>query len=143
MAHPWLVGGHLPHRMATAVVSVHHAFRHFSDDGRAAHPHSSLGVASGHLRAHSSCVTIRFLRLRQFECRPSWCKPHPELMLEPAPEHIFVHQDLAPRNMILDDAGKLWVVDWGHAGFYPAYMEYMGLETTSMPWINAPTWAAW
>ena len=77
------------------------------------------------------------------ECRPSWCKPRPELMLEPAPEHIFVHQDLAPRNMILDDAGKLWVVDWGHAGFYPAYMEYMGLETTSMPWINAPTWAAW
>ncbi|KAF9049285.1 hypothetical protein BDZ89DRAFT_1057642, partial [Hymenopellis radicata] len=24
-------------------------------------------------------------------------------------------QDLAPRNMILDAGGRLWLVDWGHA----------------------------
>ena len=60
--------------------------------------------------------------------RPNSCTPRPDLVLEPAREHTFVHQDLAPRNLILDSHGKLWLVDWGNAGFFPAYMEYYGID---------------
>ncbi|KAF9485739.1 hypothetical protein BDN70DRAFT_910079 [Pholiota conissans] len=79
------------------------------------------------------------------ECRPEFCKARTELMLEPEREHVLVHQDLAPRNMILDASGKLWLIDWGHAGFYPTYMEHFGLEarTLAMKWLGEGTWAAW
>lgn len=79
------------------------------------------------------------------DCRPMYCKPRPELVLEPEHEHVLVHQDLAPRNMILDSGGRLWLVDWGNSGFYPAYMEYFGLQarTGAMPWLTEHTWTAW
>ncbi|TFY77315.1 hypothetical protein EWM64_g6697 [Hericium alpestre] len=77
------------------------------------------------------------------ECRPDICIPRPELVLSPARQHVLVHQDLAPRNMILDTAGRLWLVDFGEAGFYPPFMEYLGMKLTHIPWLYEPTWAAW
>ena len=40
-------------------------------------------------------------------------------------QHLFVlvHQDISPRNMILDAAGVVWLVDWAHAGAYPPAFE--------------------
>ncbi|KAL7627038.1 hypothetical protein AAE478_003814 [Parahypoxylon ruwenzoriense] len=32
---------------------------------------------------------------------------------------VFTHQDIAPRNMILDEDEKVWLIDWGCAGVYP------------------------
>ncbi|TFK72075.1 hypothetical protein BDN72DRAFT_895064 [Pluteus cervinus] len=79
------------------------------------------------------------------DCALRWrMKPRPDLTIEPPDQFVFVHQDLAPRNMILDNSGELWIVDWGNAGFYPRYMEYMGIELTShtMPWAFRRTWSA-
>lgn len=41
--------------------------------------------------------------------------------------------------MILDSGGRLWLVDWSHSGFYPAFMEYLGMEESewAMPWLAA------
>ncbi|KAI0728892.1 kinase-like protein [Fomitopsis betulina] len=65
----------------------------------------------------------------------------------PAKEHFLVHQELVPRNMMLDPRGTLWLVDWGISGFYPEYMEYFGMDATSslcsMEWLRERTWAAW
>lgn len=36
---------------------------------------------------------------------------------------VLVHQDLNPKNLILDSCGKVWIVDWGNAGAYPAIFE--------------------
>ncbi|KAL1735763.1 kinase-like protein [Schizophyllum commune] len=71
--------------------------------------------------------------------------PQCDFLLEPSLYHILVHQDLAPRNMILDRKDRLWIIDWGHAGFYPPFMEYVGIEPgcEAMPWIYARTWTAW
>jgi serine/threonine protein kinase len=48
---------------------------------------------------------------------------------------VFSHQDLAPRNIILDKEGKIWLIDWGMSGWYPVYFEY-----TSMQNFNEITW---
>ena len=79
------------------------------------------------------------------KARPSNCRPLPQLALSPPREHVLVHQDLAPRNMILDSNGRLWLVDWGHSGFYPAFMEKLGMEGPegAMPWLAARTLIAW
>ena len=36
---------------------------------------------------------------------------------------MLVHQDISPRNLILGTAGRLWLVDWGHAGADPPVLE--------------------
>ncbi|KAF4464214.1 kinase-like domain [Fusarium albosuccineum] len=41
---------------------------------------------------------------------------------------VFTHHDLAPRNIILDPQGQLWLIDWDCAGFYPKFFEYAGMH---------------
>ncbi|KAB8276929.1 hypothetical protein BDV30DRAFT_235172 [Aspergillus minisclerotigenes] len=36
---------------------------------------------------------------------------------------VLVHQDISPRNMILDATGKVCLLDWAHAGAYPPAFE--------------------
>ncbi|KAH9996375.1 hypothetical protein F4779DRAFT_607020 [Xylariaceae sp. FL0662B] len=40
---------------------------------------------------------------------------------------VFTHHDLAPRNIMLDPKGQLWLTDWDEAGFYPKFFEYAGM----------------
>lgn len=60
-------------------------------------------------------------------------------------EHVLVHRDLAPCNLIMDKQWKLWVIDWGHADFYPPVLEFLGVEARSLaiPWICENTWMGW
>ncbi|EMD35004.1 hypothetical protein CERSUDRAFT_96918 [Gelatoporia subvermispora B] len=47
-------------------------------------------------------------------------------------EHlVLTHGDIAWRNIILGDDGKLWLIDWGSSGVYPPWFEY-----TAMGWKN-------
>ncbi|KAM3425799.1 hypothetical protein NHJ13734_009924 [Beauveria thailandica] len=39
---------------------------------------------------------------------------------------VFSHGDLGPRNIMVDDTGRITaVLDWEYAGWYPDYWEYM------------------
>lgn len=39
---------------------------------------------------------------------------------------VFTHGDLAPRNIMVSEEGKVTgVIDWEDAGWYPAYWEYV------------------
>ena len=53
---------------------------------------------------------------------------------------VFTHQDLAARNLILDDNGRLWVIDWELAGWYPEYIEYacIASDTGAPPKMPVP-----
>lgn len=42
---------------------------------------------------------------------------------------VFTHQDLAPRNMMVDRDSNLWLVDWGRSGWYPIYFESASMQT--------------
>ncbi|KAJ3500393.1 hypothetical protein NLJ89_g9816 [Agrocybe chaxingu] len=55
-------------------------------------------------------------------------------------ELVFTHQDLAPRNFMLDKDGQLWMMDWELAGWYPAYFEYActaSVRAAPRDWIDA------
>ena len=93
-------------------------------------PHSSPVAFAGHLNWWL------------VSCRSRNLKARPDLSLEPLREHVFLHQDLAPRNMIVDAQNQLWIVDWGYAGFYPSYMEYVAIEASTIPWLSTPSWPA-
>lgn len=44
---------------------------------------------------------------------------------------VFTHQDVAPRNLILDANMKVWLIDWGCAGVYPRGFEQAVLRAQS------------
>lgn len=46
---------------------------------------------------------------------------------------VLAHQDVAPRNLILDAQGKVWLVDWGYAGVYSPGFEQAVLPAQSTP----------
>ncbi|RPD65362.1 kinase-like protein [Lentinus tigrinus ALCF2SS1-7] len=104
---------------------------------------TAVGDLHGPARHASPAVFSQYLQWWLLECRPEYCKPLPHLVLPPPTQHVFVHQDLALRNMILDPDGVLWLVDWNLAGFYPDYMEYLGMTPSKIEWIFGKTWAAW
>lgn len=57
---------------------------------------------------------------------------------------VFTHQDLAPRNMMVDRHDKLWLVDWNLSGWFPPYLEYVGMQNFVIPstweWFDRLRW---
>jgi len=41
---------------------------------------------------------------------------------------VLTHQDLNMRNLIVGDDGRLWVIDWAWAGFYPRWFEFVAMR---------------
>ncbi|KAJ3984162.1 hypothetical protein F5890DRAFT_1518963 [Lentinula detonsa] len=41
---------------------------------------------------------------------------------------VFTHQDINPRNIIAGEDGRLWMIDWGWAGYYPPWFEYVAMQ---------------
>ena len=41
---------------------------------------------------------------------------------------VLTHQDLNPRNIIVGEAGRLWLIDWAWAGYYPPWFEYVAMQ---------------
>ncbi|EMD37144.1 hypothetical protein CERSUDRAFT_115059 [Gelatoporia subvermispora B] len=56
--------------------------------------------------------------------RPSWRD-----LFDDSEPLVLTHQDLNPRNIILGEDGRLWIVDWAWAGYYPPCFEYVAMLT--------------
>ncbi|KAF8875700.1 kinase-like domain-containing protein [Infundibulicybe gibba] len=41
---------------------------------------------------------------------------------------VFTHQDLNMRNIIVGDDGRLWLIDWAWAGYYPCWFEFVAMK---------------
>ena len=41
---------------------------------------------------------------------------------------VLTHQDISPRNLILDSTDRIWLIDWGDAGTYPPCFEVAALH---------------
>ena len=48
-------------------------------------------------------------------------------------ELVMCHMDIATRNLILDNYGRVWVLDWAHAGGYPVYFDQAVLTRAGDP----------
>ena len=57
---------------------------------------------------------------------------------------FFTHQDMAPRNLMMDKKDQLWLVDWNLSGWFPIYMEYVGMQNFEIPstwgWFDRLRW---
>jgi hypothetical protein len=59
-------------------------------------------------------------------------------------DFVLTHHDLAPRNLMVDLNGKLWLLDWEYSGFYPIYFEYAAMQNFEIPrtwnWFDRLRW---
>ncbi|KAI9726870.1 MAG: hypothetical protein M1834_001468 [Cirrosporium novae-zelandiae] len=78
-----------------------------------------------------------------------WIGFSPSMMRRPVPKQVapcsqqylprtptslvFTHHDLAPRNIIVDNCGHLWLLDWEYSGWYPIYFEYASMQNSHVP----------
>ncbi|TDL16891.1 hypothetical protein BD410DRAFT_685227, partial [Rickenella mellea] len=55
---------------------------------------------------------------------------------------VLTHNDLNMTNVMIDNDRKVWLLDWGRAGYYPQYFEQYAMIHT-MPGLKQPEdWAA-
>jgi thiamine kinase-like enzyme len=77
---------------------------------------------------------VRFVSIRQEITAVKQSRPEPKGRIPPTSRtFVFTHHDLAPRNLLLDPTGKLWLLDWDLAGFYPLYFEYAAMQNFHVP----------
>lgn len=56
---------------------------------------------------------------------------------------VFTHQDLAPRNILVDTHNNIWLIDWQFSGWYPKYFEYVGMQNFQRVTWNITTRVRW
>ena len=54
---------------------------------------------------------------------------------------VLTHHDLAPRNVMLDRSGHLWLLDWEYTGGYPKSFEFASMHNF-MPTEGWNKWAS-
>ena len=64
------------------------------------------------------------------------CKHYHQAPQDIPPFHftsfVLTHQDISPRNLILDESHRVWVIDWADAGAYPPWFEVAALASQGM-----------
>ncbi|KAK2877239.1 hypothetical protein FQN49_001314 [Arthroderma sp. PD_2] len=92
------------------------------------------------LPPHASSETITAFVRFWYNITPSrerkaYRAPTSALLFEPD-RHTpltFSHQDLAPRNIMIDEKFRLWLLDWDESGWYPLYFEYVCMQNFNVP----------
>lgn len=76
-------------------------------------------------------LNSRSTSIRRVSIPPEYENPEPL---------VFTHADLNMRNIILDDDGRVWLIDWGWSGFYPRSWEFisMALQAEAHPSGQTP-----
>ena len=46
---------------------------------------------------------------------------------------VFTHHQLTPRNLLVSPSGRLWLLGWDLAGFYPECFEYAAMYNFDIP----------
>ncbi|KAF9454361.1 hypothetical protein P691DRAFT_808500 [Macrolepiota fuliginosa MF-IS2] len=83
---------------------------------------------AAHLRRFCDLVSFTAWRSSVVVAR-SVDKPPPPLLkstIDWSP--VFMHGDLNMSNILLDERGTLWLIDWDSAGFYPASLESLSMQ---------------
>ncbi|KAI1376825.1 ankyrin repeat protein [Hypoxylon crocopeplum] len=110
---------------------------YYLDDSFGLPPRASSDQINAFLNFWANFVTPR-QEVKKTSAEHSICQRPVFLSNRP---FVFTHHDLAPRNIILDREGQLWLIDWDFGGFYPTFFEYAGMHNfISKGWNKSALW---
>ncbi|KAL4875144.1 kinase-like protein [Aspergillus karnatakaensis] len=74
---------------------------------------------------------------------PDLMRHYAKYALTTGHEIVFTHADLAPRNIMVDDTGRVTgIIDWEESGWYPEYWEHNKAMRDFKPMPNWPEYLA-
>lgn len=94
----------------------------------------------------------RWFDTRRFDYLSKWCCAVETLTVEKvakapvipdfptSPPLVLCHMDFHHDNFLLDEDGKVWMIDWGFAGAYPAWMEHAHMLIRSPVYRKPSFW---
>ena len=53
---------------------------------------------------------------------------------------VLTHLDIHPNNIIIGDDGRVWLIDWEFAGFFPKWFVYASMREG---WDILGKWKVW
>lgn len=56
---------------------------------------------------------------------------------------VLTHQYIAMRNIMVWDDGRLWLIDWGWAEFYPPWFKFVAMRLQSQPSLTNKSDPLW
>lgn len=101
-----------------------------------------FGIDKGCWRFRTSSALVAFFTRQhdmaplQFS-HPLTCEPIPASAYTPL---VFAHHNLTPKNILLDDHGVVWLINWSRAGFYPSWSEYLGIQFGADIYSHTKSW---
>ena len=69
-------------------------------------------------------IAVRLNHLASEASGKAPCLSLRKLIFDNSGPLVLTHGDITPRNVILGDDGRLWLIDWGFSGVYPLWLEY-------------------
>ena len=97
-------------------------------------PFPTISALEAHFRREHTSAEYRASR---GGAPPPQCQPLDQSAFDSL---VFTHNDLNMRNLLLDDDGVLWVVDWGWSGFYPPWFEYLAMKYAAQKDKDPESW---
>ena len=97
---------------------------YYLDDSFGLPPRARIHEVNAFMNFWANFVTLRH-EARKTPAQHTTCSRPAFLSNGP---FVFTHHDLAPRKIILDRQGQLWLIDWDCAGFYPKFFECAGMH---------------
>ncbi|PPQ99469.1 hypothetical protein CVT26_014286 [Gymnopilus dilepis] len=62
------------------------------------------------------------------------------------PNMVLTHMDINPRNILVGEDGRLWLIDWAWSGYYPTFFEFTSMclqaENEKSNDFDDPVWNA-
>ena len=55
---------------------------------------------------------------------------------------VLTHHDLNPRNIMVGDDGRLWLIDFGWSGLYPPWVEFVSMRIQAERAKHLVGWSA-
>lgn len=66
--------------------------------------------------------------LKRIRRKQNFPMPHLVGKMDDSEPLVLTHQDLNPRNILVGEYGRLWLIDFGMTGFYPPWVEFVTMR---------------
>lgn len=77
----------------------------------------------GPFKTHDELTAFFDSRTERARAKTGVCRDY-----DRSARYVLTHGDINPRNLLVGDDGRLWMIDWEWSGFYPQWFEHIAMN---------------